>query len=54
MPAFERIFTHYSFELTWSQQGLYVPTTTELGFNGAPIPDKATEKALRASFQPKT
>lgn len=38
LPAFERIFDYYRFHLTSVQRGLYVPNTSEIGYNeGAAI-----------------
>ncbi|WP_247346123.1 GNAT family N-acetyltransferase [Bradyrhizobium sp. 61] len=33
LPAFERIFDFYGFNLTSVQQGLYLPNTAEIAFN---------------------
>lgn len=33
LPAFERIFDFYGFNLTSVQQGLYVPNTAEIAYN---------------------
>lgn len=37
MPAFERIFDWYGFNLTTIRNGLYLPDRAELGYNGALI-----------------
>lgn len=36
LPAFERIFDFYNFNLTSVQQGLYVPDASELAYNEGP------------------